>query len=76
MGDGEVLLTAREADRAAVIQEVVEERLRQSEAARRLGLSVRQVKRLEGRYRDRGAAISRIRRWPDSPAWSVSRSRR
>ena len=56
MGDGEVLLTTREADRAAVIGEVVEGRLRQSEAARRLGLGVRQVKRLARRYRERGAA--------------------
>ena len=56
MGDGEVLLTTREADRVAVIREVVESRLRQSEAARRLGLSERQVKRLARRYRERGAA--------------------
>jgi len=56
MGDGEVLLSAREADRVAVVREVVERRLRQSEAARRLGLSVRQVKRLARRYRERGAA--------------------
>ena len=38
MGDGEVLLSTREADRVAVIREVVERRLPQSEAARRLGL--------------------------------------
>ena len=56
MGDREVLLSTREADRAAVICEVVERRLRQSEAARRLGLSVRQVKRLVRRFRERGAA--------------------
>ena len=56
MGDGEVFLTAREADRVAVIREVAERRLRQSEAARRLGLSVRQVKRLVRRYRERGAS--------------------
>ena len=56
MGDGEVFLSSREADRAAVIREVVERRLRQSEAARRLGLSVRQVKRLVRRFRERGAA--------------------
>ena len=56
MGDGEVLLTTREADRVAVIREVVERRLRQPEAARRLGVGVRQVKRLARRYRERGAA--------------------
>ena len=35
---------------------VVEKRLKQREAAERLGLSVRQVKRLAKRYRARGAA--------------------
>ena len=56
MGDPEVFLSAREADRLAVIREVAERRLRQSEAGRRLGLSVRQVKRLVRRYRERGEA--------------------
>ena len=56
MGDGEVFLTVREADRVAVIREVVEGGLRQSQAALRLGLGVRQVKRLVRRYRERGAA--------------------
>ena len=56
MGDGEVLLSTREADRVAVIREVVERRLPQSEAARRLGVGVRQVKRLVRRYREFGAA--------------------
>ena len=56
MGDGEVFLSTREADRVAVIREVVESRLPQSEAARRLGMGVRQVKRLVRRYRERGAA--------------------
>ena len=36
----------RESDRAGVIGQVAEKHLRQSEAAERLGLSVRQVKRL------------------------------
>ena len=44
----------RESDRAGVIGQVAEKRLRQSEAAERLGLSVRQVKRLLARYRERG----------------------
>ena len=39
-----------------MIREVVERGLRQSEAALRLGLSVRQVKRLVRRYRDQGPA--------------------
>ena len=49
-------MSKREWDRAGVIREVVERRLKQREAAVRLGLSVRQVKRLSARYRDRGAA--------------------
>ena len=49
-------LTVLEADRAAVIGQVAERRLTQREAGFRLGLSVRQVKRLAKRYRERGAA--------------------
>ena len=43
-----------EADRAVVIGQVAEKRVRQREAAERLGVSVRQVKRLLARYRERG----------------------
>ena len=49
-------MTVGEADRVAVIMAVVEKRLTQREAAARLGLSVRQVKRLAKRYRAQGAA--------------------
>ena len=56
MGDGEVCLTIREADRVSVIREVSEKRLRQGEAARRLSLSIRQVKRLVRRYRELGVS--------------------
>ena len=49
-------LSMAEADRAVVIGPVAEKRLRQREAADRLGLSVRQVKRLLARYRERGPA--------------------
>ncbi len=45
-----------EADRALVAQAVVDGRLKQREAAERLGLSVRQVKRLAKRLRERGEA--------------------
>lgn len=45
-----------EADRVAVVAQVAERRLRQREAAERLGLGVRQVKRLVARYRKCGAA--------------------
>ena len=50
------LVTVKEADRAAVMLAVLEKRLKQREAAARLGLSARQVKRLAKRYRERGAA--------------------
>ena len=48
----------READRAGVIGQVAEKRLRHREAAERLGLSVRQVKRLLARYCERGPSGS------------------
>ena len=44
-----------EVDRVAVVSQVAERRLSQREAAGRLGLGVRQVKRLVARYRERGA---------------------
>ena len=56
MSSVEVLLSMVEADRVGVIRDVVEKRLTQREAALRLGLGVRQVKRLVSRYRERGAA--------------------
>ena len=48
-------MTMREVDRLGVIREVVGKRLRQREAGERMGLSVRQVKRLLRRYREFGA---------------------
>ena len=49
-------MTVKEADRAALIAAVVEKRVKQREAADRLGLGVRQVKRLARRCREQGAA--------------------
>ena len=56
-------MSAKEVDRLSVVRKVSARRLRQREAAEQLGLSVRQVKRLLRRYRDRGAAglVSRRR---------------
>lgn len=53
----------REVDRLEVIQAVATKRLKQREAALRLRLTVRQVKRLVRRYRDEGPAglVSRRR---------------
>ena len=53
MGKGEGWMSVQEADRVVVIRDVVEKRLRQREAAERLGIGVRQVKRLIRRYRER-----------------------
>ena len=52
----EEMLSMKEADRASVIGQVAEKRLGRREAAERLGLSVRQVKRLLARYRERGSS--------------------
>ena len=54
MGKGVGWMSVEEADRVVVIRDVVEKRLRQREAAERLGIGVRQVKRLIRRYREWG----------------------
>ena len=51
----EGMLSMKESDRASVMGQVAEKRLSQREAAVRLRLSVRQVKRLLARYRERGS---------------------
>ena len=56
LGNGTGTMSYQEADRAGVIGAVVEKRLRQREAATRLGIGVRQVKRLVRRYRSDGPA--------------------
>ena len=52
----------REVGRVEVIREVLGRRLRQGEASERLGICVRQVKRLVRRYREEGARGLRSRR--------------
>lgn len=56
-------MSRKEVDRLGVIQAVANKQLRQELAARQLGLSLRQIKRLVRRYRDQGATglISRHR---------------
>ncbi|MCX7692479.1 MAG: ISNCY family transposase [Tepidimonas taiwanensis] len=49
-------MSAKERDRLKVVEAVADKRLKQGEAARRLGLSVRQVKRLVRAWRQAGAA--------------------
>ena len=52
----------REVDRVQVIREVLGRRLRQREASERLGICLRQVKRLVRRYREEGARGLRSKR--------------
>ena len=56
-------MSGKEIDRLGVVRKVAARRLRQREAAERLGMSVRQVQRLVRRYRGDGAAglVSRRR---------------
>ncbi len=58
-----ITMSQQELDRVEVIRQVVEKQLQQRDAARQLGLSVRQIKRLVQRYRADGAAglVSRHR---------------
>ena len=54
--DGGVLaMSAKERERLVVVRAVGEGRLRQGAAAERLGVSVRQVKRLVRAWREHGA---------------------
>ena len=53
--EGVLAMSAKERDRLKVIEAVLEKRLQQGVAAERLGLSVRQLKRLVRAHRERGA---------------------
>ena len=53
--EGVLSMSAKERDRLRVIEAVQEKGLRQAQAAQRLGLSVRQIKRLVRAYRQHGA---------------------
>ncbi len=55
MEEGNLLMSAKERERLRVIEAVREKRLKQSKAAARLGLSVRQIKRLVRAHKRRGA---------------------
>ena len=54
MAEGTLVMTQQAVDRLEVIQQVVDKQLRQREAARQLGLSVRQVQRLVARFQAEG----------------------
>jgi transposase len=56
MGEGNLLMSCSERDRAHVVRQVVEFRLGQREASERLGIGVRQLKRLVRSWRRQGDA--------------------
>ena len=60
--DGLLVMSAKERERLVVIRAVCERRLLQAEAAERLDLSVRQIKRLAQAWRTEGAKglVSRL----------------
>jgi transposase len=68
VAEGLITLSVRELDRAEVVREVAGKRLAQKEAAARLGLSVRQLKRLVRRFREAGveALVSKRRGRPSN----------
>lgn len=55
MDEGILAMSVRERDRLRVIEALCDRRMKQAQAAQRLKLSVRQVKRLVRAYRQRGA---------------------
>ena len=65
MAEGDLLMSRSERDRAHVVRQVVEHRLSQREASDRLGVGVRQLKRLVRSWKlqgDAGAGIASA--WP------------
>jgi transposase len=63
MAEGDLVMSVSERDRAHLVRQVVEHRLSQREASERLGISIRQVKRLLRSWRRQGDAglVSRQR---------------
>jgi len=72
MTSAQITMSRKEVDRLGVIQQVAGKQLRQKEAARQLGLSVRQIKRLVQRYRAEGAAGLTSRRRGKRPNNAIS----
>ncbi|EQD29657.1 transposase [mine drainage metagenome] len=69
--EGNLTMSRKEVDRVGVMQQVAERRILQQEAAARLGISVRQVKRLRTRLRGEGpqGLVSRRRGWRPNNAF-------
>jgi Trp operon repressor len=53
--EGYIIMSNKELDRLEVLQKVLEKRLKQRDAASQLNLSIRQIKRLSKKLRDKGA---------------------
>lgn len=51
-----ITMSAKEAERISVMEDLKEKRIKQRQAARVLGISTRQVRRILARYREEGAA--------------------
>ena len=70
-----VAMSLREADRYAVIVQVIQRTMAQADAAAWLNVSVRQVKRLVRRIRQDGlkGAVSKRKRRTRSACWTAAR---
>ena len=71
-----IAMSAQELDRVGVVMAVVEKRMRQREAAERLGVTQRQVKRLAARYRVAGVAGLASRRRGQRPNNAIAEAKR
>jgi Trp operon repressor len=56
MAEGDLLMSGSERDRAHVVRQVLEHRLGQREASERLGIGIRQLKRLVQCWKRQGDA--------------------
>jgi len=75
MAKGLITMSRKEVDRLGVIKDVVDKKIKQRQAAKRLGLSIRQIKRLVRRYRLEGVdgLLSRRRGRPPHNTISVAK---
>ncbi len=76
MAKGFITMSRTEVDRLGIIKNVVEKKIKQKQAANRLGLSVRQIKRLVRRYRLEGVDGLLSRRRGRSPSNTIPAARR
>lgn len=72
MQEGYITMSAEEIDRLQVIQRVIQKTLKQGQAAKLLGLSTRQIKRLVRGFKSQGpdALVSKHRNKPSNRAYT------